>query len=200
MTKYTYMALALAPMVCMTVQASPEVTAQDTIKAALTQLTARLDGAQDKDLPTLISELDAQLSASTPAIVQALEPLTNEQRLSVMQELMSAPELNALVAAAAPLSEGKAAAALMPTIIGEADPQELAATLPFKTKLQVIDIAANLLKICIGFGIDNPAVHGMFMPSMPGDGSGADTCDAEMGFEADEGDEPEAYESEYYQD
>lgn len=163
MNKYTYMALALAPMVCMTVQASPEVTAQDTIKTALTQLTARLDGAQDKDLPALISELDAQLSASTPAIVQALEPLTNEQRLSVIQGLMSAPELNALVAAAAPLSEGKAAAALMPTITGEADPTELSSALPFKTKLQVIDIAANLLKICIGLGIDSPAVHGMFM-------------------------------------
>ena len=26
-----------------------------------------------------------------------------------------------------------------------------------------MDIAANLLKICIGLGIDSPAVHGMFM-------------------------------------
>lgn len=165
MTKYTYMALALAPMVCMTVQATPEVTAQDTIKAALTQLASRLDGAQDKDLPTLISELDAQLAASTPAILQALEPLTNEQRLNVIQGLMAAEELNALVTAAAPLSEGKAATTIMPALSGEADPAELASALPFKTKLQVIDIAANLLKICIGLGIDSPQIHGMFMSS-----------------------------------
>lgn len=165
MTKYTYMALALAPMVCMTVQASPEVAAQDTIKAAITQLTARLNGAQDKDLPALISELDAQLSASTPAILQALEPLTNAQRAGVIQGLMTAPELQALATAAAPLSEGQAAAALMPAIAGDANPAELAATLPYKTKLQVIDVAANLLKICIGLGIDSPEVHGMFFPT-----------------------------------
>lgn len=173
MTKYTYMALALAPMVCMTVQASPEVAAQDTIKAALTQLTARLNGAQEKDLPTLIAELDAQLSASTPAILQALEPLTNAQRASVIQGLMAAPELQALAAAAAPLGEGQAAAAIMPAIAGDADPAELAASLPYKTKMQVIDVAANLLKICIGLGIDSPEVHGMFFPS-----------EADMGEEA----------------
>lgn len=184
MTKHTYLALALAPMACMAVQASPEVTAQDTIKAALTQLTVCLDGAQDKDLPTLISELDAQLSAGTPAILQALEPLTNAQRAGVIQGLMTAPELNALVAAAAPLSEGKAAAALMPTITGEATPTALSSTLPFKTKLQVIDIAANLLKICIGLGIDSPDVHGMFFPT--NDGMGAEEpCEEEYGEDED---------------
>ncbi len=165
MTQYSYIALALAPVVCLTAQATPEATAQDTIKTALTQLTTRLSNAQDKDLPTLISELDAQLADSTPAILQALEPLNNEQRLSVIQGLMQATELSALMEASAPLAEGKAAATLMPAISGETPPTELAATLPYKTKLQIIDIAANLLKICIGLGVDDPAIHGMFMPN-----------------------------------
>ena len=162
--------LALAPMACMTAQASPEATAQDTIKAALTQLTTRLHGAQDKDLPTLISALDAQLSCSTPAILQALEPLTNAQRLSVIQGLMEAEEVNTFMAAGPTLGESKALTTLMPALTGEGDIGEVFATLPFKTKLQVVDIAANLLKICIGLGIDSPEVHGMFVPTVPGDG------------------------------
>ena len=162
MNKYAYITLALAPMACMTVQASPEVTAQDTIKAAITQLTTQLSGAQDKDLATLVADLDAVLSSCTPGILQALEPLTAEQRMNVMAAISEAAEMGALAEAAAPLSEGKAAAVVMPAIAGEEDPMALVNTLSYKTKIQLIDITANLLKISIALGLDSPAILGSF--------------------------------------
>lgn len=163
MNKYTYIALALAPMACMTVQASPEVTAQDTIKAAVTQLSTQLSGAQDKDLPTIVSEIASVLSSCTPGILQSLEPLTNEQRMTVVSSLMASEEMNALAMAAAPLAEGKAAAEVMPAVSGEGDPMALVATLSSKTKIETVDIVANLLKIGIALGLDTPELLESFM-------------------------------------
>ena len=42
---------------------------------------------------------------------------------------------------------------------GEADPAAMAAAQPMKTKFQVVDICANLLKISIGLGVDSPTVQ-----------------------------------------
>lgn len=165
MNKYTYIALALAPMVCITAQATPEEAAQTTIKAAITNLTTQLADAKNKDLPTLISELDALLSRSTPEILATLEPLTDEQRLAVITGLMQAPELSALMAAVESLNESKAAASVMPAIGGATDPASFAASMPLKTKLQAVDITANLLKIALGLGIDSPTVQSAFFPS-----------------------------------
>lgn len=170
MNKYTYIALALAPMACMTVQASPEVTAQDTIKSAITQLTTQLSGAQDKDLPTIVSEIASVLSSCTPGILQSLEPLTNEQRMTVVSSLMASEEMNALSMAAAPLAEGKAAAEVMPAVSGEGDPMALVATLSSKTKIETVDIVANLLKIGIALGLDSPAMLESFMGSADEEG------------------------------
>ena len=170
MNKYTYIALALAPMACMTVQASPEVTAQDTIKAAVTQLSTQLSGAQDKDLPTIVSEIASVLSSCTPGILQALEPLTNEQRMTVVSSLMASEEMNALAMAAAPLAEGKAAAEVMPAVSGEGDPMALVATLSSKTKIETVDIVANLLKIGIALGLDSPELLESFMGSADEEG------------------------------
>ena len=165
MNKYTYIALALAPMACMTVQASPEVTAQDTIKSAITQLSTQLSGAQDKDLATVVSEIASVLSSCTPGILQALEPLTNEQRMAVVSALMESEEMNALAMAAAPLAEGKAATEVMPAVSGEGDPMALVATLSSKTKIETVDIVANLLKIGIALGLDSPELLESFMGS-----------------------------------
>lgn len=163
MNKYTYIALALAPVACMTVQASPEVTAQDTIKAALTQLATQLSGSQEKDLPTIVAELDSLLASCTPGILQALEPLTAEQRSTVLSAIMQAEEINAFAAAAAPLAEGKAAATVMPAVAGEGDPMELVTSLATRTKIQIVDITANLLKIGLALGLDSPAILESFM-------------------------------------
>lgn len=169
MNKYTYFALAMAPVVCMTAQATPEVAALDSIKAAMSELTTLVSTSQDKDLPTLVADLDAVLAAAMPGILAQLEPLTDEQRMSVIQGMMQSEELSKLAEGAAPLSEGKAAATLMPAIAGEGDPVALSASLPFKTKIQVIDIASNLLKLTIGLGIDSPAVQQMLGGLMGGD-------------------------------
>lgn len=172
MNRYTCFALALAPVVCMTAQATPEVAALDSIKAAMRDLTTLVSSSQEKDLPTLVADLDAVLSAAMPGILTQLEPLTDEQRLSVIQGLMQAEELGKLIEGAAPLAEGKAAATIMPAVAGEADPVALSASIPFKTKLQVVDITSNLLKLAIGLGIDSPAVQQMLGGLMGGGDEG----------------------------
>lgn len=169
MNKYTYFALALAPVVCMTAQATPEVAALDSIKSAMRDLTTLVSTSQEKDLPTLVADLDSVLAAAMPGILTQLEKLTDEQRMSVIQGISQAEELSKLMEGMAPLCEGKAAATVMPAVSGEADPVALSASLPFKTKLQVVDITANLLKLVIGLGIDSPAVQQMFDEMMGGE-------------------------------
>lgn len=159
MFKYTCLALALAPAVCMTAQANPEVNATTTIRAAISNLAAVAANSQTKDLPTVISEIDALLSRSTPEILSTLEPLTDEQRVAVITALMQAPELAQLMESLEPLMSSPAAAELMPVMAGEADPAAMAAAQPIKTKFQVVDICANLLKISIALGVDSPTVQ-----------------------------------------
>ncbi len=166
MFKTTCLALVLAPAVCMTAQANPEVAATTSIRAAIGHLAAVAADSQTKDLPTIISEIDALLSRSTPEILASLESLTDEQRVAVITALMQAPEIAQLMGSLEPLMASPAAAELMPVMAGEADPAAMAAAQPLKTKLQVIDICANLLKISIALGVDSPTVQaalgGMF--------------------------------------
>ena len=176
MNKYTYFAMALAPAVCMVAQATPEVAALDSIKSAMRDLTTLVSTSQEKDLPALVADLDSVLAAAVPGILTQLEPLTDEQRLSVIQGIMQAEEVGQLMEGMAPLCEGKAAATIMPAVSGEADPVALSASLPFKTKLQVVDISSNLLKLAIGLGIDSPAVQQMLGGLM---GGGEDECEME---------------------
>ena len=162
MNKYSFFALALAPMVCMTVQATPEDDAAGAIKATMSNLTTLVKEGTAKDLPTLISELDSLLARATPNILTQLEPLTNEQRKNVIIALSGSPEFMELMEVAALLQQSQAANELMPVIGGVIDPQTYIAGTPLKTKLQVIDICANLLKISLGLGIDSPEVMSIF--------------------------------------
>lgn len=162
MNKHTFFALALAPMVCLTVQATPEDDAATAIKATMSNLTTLVKEGTQKDLPTLISELDSLLSRSTPHILTQLEPLTNEQRRNVITALYGSPEFMGLMEVAALLQQSQAANELMPVIDGIIDPHQYVAGMPLKTKLQVIDICANLLKISLGLGIDSPEVMSLF--------------------------------------
>lgn len=153
MNQYACMALALAPAVCMNSYASDEVVAQDALKGAIVELTALAESAKDKELVTLVDELDALLSKATPDILAGLEPLTDEQRMLLLGSLAQAPELAKLVEAAQTLNESKAAATLMPLMMTE-NPAAAADVLPFASKMKVIDIIANLTKIAIGLGAD----------------------------------------------
>ena len=166
MFKYTCLALALAPAVCMTAQANPEVAATTAIRATIGNLTTIIENSQTKDLPAFVSEVDALLSRATPEILSTLEPLTDEQRVAVITALMQAPELAQFMGSIEPLMASPAAGELMPAMSGQVDPAALAAAQPMKTKLQFIDICANLLKISIALGVDSPtvqaAIGGMF--------------------------------------
>jgi hypothetical protein len=78
---------------------------------------------------------------------------------------MESEEMNALAMAAAPLAEGKAATEVMPAVSGEGDPMALVATLSSKTKIETVDIVANILKIGIALGLDSPELLQSFMGS-----------------------------------
>lgn len=147
------MALALAPVICMSSYASDEVAAQDALKGAISELTTVVSNAKDKELVTLIDELDALLAKVTPDILARLEPLSDEQRMMIIGSLAQAPELAALTQAAQTLEESKAAAALGPIVAGD-NPAAAADVLPYASKMKLIDIVANLTKIAIGLGID----------------------------------------------
>lgn len=153
MNKFACMALALAPVVCMSSYASDEVAAQDALKGAISELTTVVSGAKDKELVTLVDELDALLAKVTPDILAKLEPLSDEQRMMIIGSLAQAPELTALMEASQPLGESKAAATLAPILSGE-NPAAAAEVLPYASKIKLIDIVANLTKIAIGLGAD----------------------------------------------
>lgn len=153
MTKYTCLALAFAPVVCMSSYASEDVAAQDTLKGAIVELTSLAESAKDKELVTLVDELDALLAKVTPDILARLESLTDEQRMMLIGSLAQSPELAGLMEAVQLLGESKAAATLMPLMTSE-NAAAAADVLPFASKMKLVDIVANLTKMVIGLGVD----------------------------------------------
>ncbi len=153
MDKNTFFALALAPAVCMTAYADNATTAQDTLKGAIVELTELTKASTDKELEPLIAELHALLTKVTPGILTALEPLTDEERMSILGALSGSPELASLMQAATPMSESKAAAAIMP-LMKSTNPTTAVDAVSYTAKMQLVDIVANLTKIAIGLGAD----------------------------------------------
>lgn len=153
MDKNTFFALALAPAICMTAYADNATTAQDTLKGAIVELTELTKASTDKELEPLIAELHALLTKVTPGILTALEPLTDEERMSILGALSGSPELASLMQAAAPMSESKAAAAIMP-LMESSNPTTAVDAVSYTAKMQLVDIVANLTKIAIGLGAD----------------------------------------------
>ncbi len=153
MNKFACMALAFAPVVCMSSYASDEVAAQNALTSAITELTTVVSASKDKELVTLIDELDALLAKVTPDILVRLEPLNDEQRMLIIGSMAQSPELSALMETAQALPESKAAATLAPIVSGK-NPTAAADVLPYASKIKLVDIAANLTKIAIGLGID----------------------------------------------
>lgn len=176
MNKYACMALALAPVVCMSSYASDEVAAQDALKGAISELTTLVSTSKDKELVTLVDELDALLAKVTPDILAKLEPLTDEQRMMIIGSLAQAPELAALMEASQPLGESKAAATLAPIVSGE-NPAAAAELLPYASKIKLIDIVANLTKIAIGLGADK---MGLQMATACDDCESEDECESDV--------------------
>ena len=170
------MALALAPVACMSSYASDEVVAQDALKSAISELTAVVSNAKDKELVTLVDELDALLSKVTPDILARLEPLSDEQRMMIIGTLAQAPELVALMEASRTLEESKAAATLAPLVDG-GNPAAAADVLPYGSKMKLIDIVANLTKIAIGLGVDK---MGLQMASAMEEACEAESADYEL--------------------
>ncbi len=156
MNKYAYMALALAPVVCMNAYATPETDAQETVKSAITELTTLVSNAGDKELVILVDELDALLAKVTPEILNKLEGLDDAGRMMLVSSLAQSPELAKLADAAAPLSNSKAATTLAPIVGGE-NPAAAADLLPYRSKMKLVDIVANITKIAIALGADKMA-------------------------------------------
>ncbi len=179
MNKYACMALALAPVVCMSSYASDDVAAQDALKGALSELTTLVSASKDKELVTLVDELDALLAKVTPDILAKLEPLTDEQRMMIIGSIAQSPELVALMEASQSLEQSKTAATLAPILSGE-NPASAAVLLPYASKIKLIDIVANLTKIAIGLGADK---MGLQMASAMEEESGycepEDDCESE---------------------
>lgn len=177
MHKYTYITMALAPIACMSSWATPEAAATTAIQSALSEMTTLVNQSAQKDVPAIVSELDALLARTTPGILASLEPLTNEQRMAVIGNIMQAPEIGGLMESVGRLQESPAAAAITPIVDGDADPMTFAATQTLQTKVKVVDICANLLKIALGLGIDTPEVQALFGST---EESGGETgCSAE---------------------
>lgn len=156
MNKNTFFALAMAPAICMTAYADNATTAQDTLKGAIIELTELTKASTDKELEPLIADLHALLEKVTPGILTALEPLTDEERMSILGALSGSPELAALMQAAEPMGESKAAAAIMP-MMGNNNPAAAVDSISYTAKMQLIDVVANLTKIAIGLGADKMA-------------------------------------------
>lgn len=179
MNKFTCMALALAPVVCMSSYASDEVAAQDALKGVITELTTLVSGSKDKELVTLVDELDALLAKVTPDILAKLAPLNDEQRMMIIGSLAQAPELAALMEASQALNESKAAATLAPIISGE-NPAVATEVLPYASKIKLIDIVANLTKIAIGLGADKMGLQmATAMDEACDDCESEDTCESD---------------------
>lgn len=155
--KIAFVAFAAVPALVFTSCSSPEEAATDSVKDVIVDLTELLDDNKSESLEDIIDELHGFVADVTPDLIDEFEDLTVEERVAVIKSIAESEEAKKLVPVVMALSGNDSIQKLSATAMS-GDSTGVAA-MPLETKMQAVDICANLVKIAIALGIDDPKVQ-----------------------------------------
>ena len=157
MKKFAFAAFAAVPALVFTSCSSPEESATDSVKDVLVDLTELIKDNKSACIVDLVDELHAFVEDVTPDLMSDFEDLTDAERAAVIVNVLKSDEGKKLVAELESLSTNESLLKVVNKAMnGKVDS---AADLPMETKLQAVDICANLVKIAVTLGIDKPSVQ-----------------------------------------
>lgn len=148
MKTFTYLSFAVVPALVLSSCSSPEESATADVVDCLSSLTELVKDVQTENLETAIDELHSFLESETPGLVAALGDLDEAQKVTVINNVKQSPELANLIAA---INAAKASPLVLTTTM--TGPDKVAQQMSLDTKMKIVDIAANLVKITVALGV-----------------------------------------------
>lgn len=160
MKQYALTSLFAVSCACLYSCSAPEQVTQFAAKETISELTNLVAAHRDSDTATAVSSLHAFLADRTPIIIAAVKDMPVEEKIKLIQEIKQSAELKKLVETAMSISDGKLVKSY--TELDDFEPEDIAGKLSFDTKIQLIEIVADIAKISVALGIENEKVRDSF--------------------------------------
>lgn len=155
--KFAFAAFAAVPALVFSSCSSPEEAATDSVKDAVVDLAELIEDNKSESVEDIIAEINDYLADVTPDLIAEFEDLTEAERVAVIKNIAQSEEGKKLGAAFQSLQDNESLGKLLSTAMF-GDTSHVAA-LPLETKLQAVDICANLVKLAIAIGVDSREVQ-----------------------------------------
>ena len=155
--KFAFVAFASVPALVFSSCSSPEESATDSLKDAVADLAELIEDNKSESVEDIIAELNDFFADVTPDLIAEFENLTDAERVAVIKNIAQSEEGKKLVAAFQSLQGNESLGKLVPTAM-MGDTSHVAA-LPLETKLQAVDICANLVKLAVAIGVERTEVQ-----------------------------------------
>ena len=155
--KFAFVAFAAVPALVFTSCSSPEEAATDSVKDAVADLAELSEDNKSESIEDIIDELNDFFADVTPELIEEFEDLTDAERVAVIKNIAQCEEGKKLITAFSSLEGNESLAKLVPSAMS-GDTSKVA-ELPLETKLQTVDICANLVKLAVAIGVDRPEVQ-----------------------------------------
>ena len=155
--KFAFVAFAAVPALVFTSCSSSEESATSAAKNVVEDLTELVKDNKSASVIDMVAALHEYVEEETPDLIAEFEDLTDAERAAVIVSVLKSDEGKKLLAEIEALSANESVA----KVVGKAmssGPEELS-DFPLETKLQVVDIAANVLKVAVTLGIDKKEVQ-----------------------------------------
>lgn len=155
--KFAFAAFAAVPALVIS-SCSPSVeSTSDDVKDVLVEIAEILDDNKNESIEDIIDELNDYIADVTPDLVETIAELSPQDRAAVVASLKDCEEFKKFQTAAAGLQSNPQVMKIAGTaMMGDTS---AVTEIPLETKLQMVDIVANLVKIAVAFGPDNPEVQ-----------------------------------------
>lgn len=159
MNRYTYLALAAVPAICLS--ACSESSQPTTVSAIdpnvfIAELATTLETNKNADLPTYINALHKLMQKNTPGVIKSLAAMTDEQKITLIQQIPSSESASKIIATAITMQNSKVAETISLIV---ADKNTAKVNISLESKLQFVDISADIIKIAIALGVDKPQIQ-----------------------------------------
>ena len=155
--KCALLAFAAIPAFVFSSCSSSEESATSAAKNVVEDLTDLVKENKSASIIDMVAALHEYVEEETPDLVAEFKDLSDAERASVIVNVLKSDEGKKLIAELETLSANESVA----KVVGEAmsNGTENLAEFPMETKMQIIEIGANVLKVGVSLGIDKAAVQ-----------------------------------------
>lgn len=160
MNHYAIISMLAAPAACVCSCTSSESVKTFAATEIISELASLIASHKDSDVSVAVNDLHSYLSRRTDFIIVAVKDMSDDDKMKLIQGIKQSEELKKLIEVIMSMEDGKLVKTY--TEADDLNPEKIAGDLPFETKMQLIDIVADIAKISVALGVEKEKIRDSF--------------------------------------